>query len=562
MSTDNKKQSLIRYFLTLLILVLFTVSSGFLFLRIDLTQENKYTVSPSTSQLLNNLPDVVYVKLYLDGDLPPAYLKLQKEIRELLDEFHSIASDNIQFEIINPSEHTSEKEKFNFYKQLVKKGVLPVSISENQKEGVTQKIIFPGAMVSYRGRELPANFLQSKMGAQTEEIINASIENVEYELTNAIRKLTRISKQKVAFIEGHGEYAEIWVRDIQKAFEEYYDVSRIRLNHRLDALSGMNAIIIAGADSTFDEKDKFIIDQFAMKGGKILWLLDGVAADMDSLQKTPVMIGTAKELNLNDMLFRYGVRILPNLVLDMQSAPIPMISGMLGNQPQRSLMNWNYFPLISPAEKHPIVRNLNAIRFQFVSGMDTIPVQGVKKTVLLKTSAYTRIQQTPARISLQMLRERENPARYNQTPAIVAVLLEGVFPSVFKNRLTEPIASDSTIGYKEQSLPCKMIVVSDADVIRNQVSKANAQAFPLGYDRYSGLTFGNRDFILNCMNYLLEEEGLISLRSREIKLRVLDKNLLTKHRQSISMINLAGPILLISVTGILLTILRRRRFEK
>ena len=324
----------------------------------------------------------------------------------------------------------------------------------------------------------------------------------------------------------------------------------------------MNAIIIAGADSVFDEKDKFIIDQFAMKGGKILWLLDGVAADMDSLQKTPVMIGTAKELNLNDMLFRYGVRILPNLALDMQSAPIPMISGMLGNQPQRSLMNWNYFPLISPAEKHPIVRNLNAIRFQFVSGMDTIPVQGVKKTVLLKTSNYTKIQQTPARISLQMLRERENPARYNQTPAIVAVLLEGVFPSVFKNRLTEPIASNRTIGYKEQSAPCKMIVISDADVIRNQVSKANAQSFPLGYDRYSGLTFGNREFILNCMNYLLEEEGLISLRSREIKLRVLDKNLLSKHRQTIRMINLSGPILLISAIGILLTILRRRRFEK
>jgi len=537
-------------------------SAGFLFFRLDITQEKKYTLAPSTNTLLGELPDIVYIKLYLDGDLPASYLKLQKEIREMINEFRMVAGDNVQYEIINPSEHSNDKAKYDFYRQLAKKGVLPVSISENEQEGVSQKILFPGAILSYRGKEVPVNFLKSRMGAGTDEIVNASVETIEYELSNGIRKLTRTEKEKIAFLEGQGEFTEPWVRDITQGLGEYYQVEHVRINHKLNALAPYRALVIARPDSAFDDKDKFIIDQFIMRGGKVLWLVDGVTADMDSLQSKPVMYGISKELNLDDMLFRYGARILPNLVMDMQSAPIPMITGMLGNQPQRSLLNWNYFPLVTPREKHPIVRNLNPIRFQFASSLDTIPVSGIKKSVLLSSSEYTRIQQTPARISLEILRAKENPSQYAHSPVILAVLLEGTFPSIFKNRISAAVAEDSAIAFKESSVPGKMIVVSDGDVIRNQVSKSTGESFPLGYDRFSGMTFGNRNFLLNCMNYLLDEEGLISLRSREIKLRVLDKNRVNRNKQTLRILNLLLPIGLVCITGILLLFLRKRRYAR
>ena len=557
-----KSQNVIRLFLLLCILILANVISSFVFTRLDLTSEKRYTLSEATKNVLKKLPDVVYIKVYLSGDFPAGFKRLENSIKEMLDEMRVYAGDNLQYEFIDPSANPDKKERTDLYRQLYKKGLQPTNLQENEKENSSEKVIWPGALVTYRTNEFAMQFLNDQLGTSPEQSLNSSIEGLEFTIGNTVRKITAIDPPSIAFIEGHAEMDSRHTADIYNTLKGSYNVERKVIGGKLGALAGYNAIIIAKPDSAFDEKDKFIIDQYVMKGGKILWLIDPMAAEMDSLAENNDAIAVAKDLNLDDMLFKYGARINYDLIQDLQSVPIPMVIGYSGGKPQQKLMPWYYFPLVFPESKHPIVNNLNAIRFQFASSMDTVGNHDLKKTILLTTSKYTRVQKAPARISLEMMKKAPDPTLFNQPNKTIALLIEGSFESNFMNRIPPIIADSKDIGFKEKSVSTKMIVVSDGDIIRNDYRKSSESALPLGYDRYTGQTYGNKNFILNVVDYLCDESGLITVRSKEIKLRLLDKALVNSNKILWQIITTVLPLVLVLIFAFSKAQVRKIKFAK
>jgi ABC-2 type transport system permease protein len=362
-------------------------------------------------------------------------------------------------------------------------------------------------------------------------------------------------------LEGHGEAPDERLADITRELQTFYSVKRVRIDGRLGSLDDYDAIVVAAPDSDFSEKDKFVLDQFIMKGGRALWLIDGMQVTMDSLQFSDETIALANDINLSDMLFRYGVRINNDLVLDLQAAPIPVVTGRIGNRPSQSLLPWYYFPVVVPRSKHPIVNNLNAVKFDFVSSIDAVGSSQVVKTPLLSTSMYSRIFLAPARVSLEIMRDEPDERLFSSPPKTVAMLLEGTFTSNFKNRIPPQIAGDSTIGFRAESAVNRMIVVSDGDVIQNGFRKSNSGIIPLGLDRYTGQLYGNKSFIMNCIDYLCDDSGLITLRSKEFKLRLLDKTRLAEELTWWKVVNTAGPVLLIVLFGIVKTWRRKRKYS-
>jgi len=560
----NRKRSLIRLFAGIAILIVINLAGTLGFFRLDLTQEKRYTLSDNTIDLLRKVDDIVYFRIYLDGELPASYTKLRNSIRETLDEFRAYNKANIQYEFIDPTEGKDKKTLNDYYNELVEKGLQPAVDRQQNSSSSEQRIIWPCALVSYKTRETPVNFIQSGQQTDKEVLINESLESLEFNLIDAVRRLFVRQKPNIAFIEGHGESSAMMTEDITRSLTDYYNVQRIKINQQLKSLDKFKTIIIAGPDSVFDEKDKFIIDQFIMDGGRVLWLVDGTATNMDSLQSSSETVAIANEINLEDMLFKYGVRINNNLLLDLNSCPIPVKTGQIGDQPQFEYFNWYYFPSVSNTDGHPIVKNLNAIRFEFVSGIDTVGTGGVKKTVLLTTSEYSRIVNTPAVISLRMLTETPGKEFFNKPKIPVAVLLEGNFNSVFTNRIPPEIAEDKEIGFDETGKPSKMIVISDGDIINNQFVYRNGQYFtyPLGYDRFTGINYGNKDFLLNCMNYLTDESNLLDIRSRELKIRLLDKTMIASNQAYIQWSNVLGPVLIIVAIGLILMIFRKIKLRK
>lgn len=562
---ENIKSNLRARNITWLVLIVAIIAlvnfiSSFIFTRFDLTSDKRYTLSQASKKLLGNLEDVIYVKVYLSGDFPPAFKKLENASREMLDEMRIYAKDNLQYEFIDPSAIEDPKQRNELYQQLARKGIIPTNLREKNKESKSEKIIFPGAIMNYRSNEQAVQLLKDQIGAIPEQMLNNSIQNLEFEFSNSFKKITSVSRPKIAMIDGHGELSRNYVEDIVSSLKNAYTVERVKINSELDALNGFKTIIVAKPDTAFDEKDKFIIDQFIMNGGNVLWLIDPMFADMDSLSKTDVILAIANELNLGDMLFRYGARINYDLVQDLVAAPIPVVTGNIGNKPQQSFLPWYYFPLVIPSSTHPVVNNLNAVRFQFASSIDTTGANEVKKTVLLHSSKYSKTYNAPVRISLELMRKEPDVSLYNEPDRMLAVLFEGKFQSVFKNRIPPAIAENPDIGFKEESTPAKMIVVSDGDIIRNDYRKSSQMALPLGYDRYTGETYGNKNFLLNAIDYLSDDSGLITIRSKELKLRILDKALLAEKQSTWQMIVTAGPILIILLFGIIKSFLRKRKF--
>lgn len=555
-----KVRYLSRFALFTAILVLFNVVGSVFFTRIDLTSEKRFTLSETTKELVRDLEDVVFIRVYLEGDFPPGFRKLQSSTREMLDELRIYSQGNIEYEFIDPSENPDPKERNKLYQQLASKGIQPTNLREQDQGSESQMIIFPGAIVTYRSNEVPLMLLQDQAGASTEVMLNNSIQSLEYGFANIIRKITSVIPQRILFVEGHGELGENEVADIMRELGSFYLVERKRLDGKLKALDGYNAIVVAAPDSAFSDKDKFIIDQFIMKGGKALWLVDGASASMDSLQSSDFTIAMPHDVQIGDMLFRYGVRINSDLVLDLQSAPIPVVTGYIGNRPQQSLLPWYYFPVVIPDSDHPVVNNLPGIRFRFASSMDTVGAQGVVKTPLLSSSKYSRTSITPARVDLEIMQKEPDPDQFRESDLMFAVLLEGVFTSSFKNRIVDQIASSQEIGFRESSDTTAMIVISDGSVIQNDVRKSTGGIIPLGLDRYTGQVFGNKNFILNCIDYLCDDSGLMAVRSKEFKLRILDATRVSEEKFRWQLINLVVPLVLILLLAVLKFYLRRKRY--
>ena len=560
MKNKNKFNSFLQLFSAIIIVVLINVIGSYVFHRFDLTAEKRYSLSAATKKLLKELDDVVYFKVYLEGEFPAGFKRLRSETKEMLDEFRAYAGDNIQYTFINPSQNEDVNKNTEVYEQLYKAGLLPTSLQVKTENGEQNQIIFPGALVTYHEKTFPLQLLKAQVALGEEEVLNGSIENLEFEFASTILKLTTKVKDKIAIVEGHGELNAKNLEDITKALEEYYVVERVRLNNQLFSLRGFKAAIIAKPDSSFDEKDKYILDQFVMKGGRTLWLIDPVMASMDSLTKNNVTLGLANPINLEDIIFKYGVRMNTNLVLDVQSAPIPVLAGYQGNQPQYKYYPWVYFPVAFPFCDHPIVKNLNAVKFEFASGIDTLNNREIKKTILLASSQYSRSVNTPARIDLSILKKDPNPKEYYRKNIPLAVLLEGEFESVFKNRIAPAVSTSEEMAFKAQGVKTAMIIVSDGDVIKNQVQSSTGKVYPLGYDRYTQQQFGNKTFILNCMNYLLDDSGLITVRTRDIQIRLLNKTIISEQKLKWQLICILSPIIIIMLYGLFSGWLRKKRY--
>jgi len=556
-----RQNSILQLSLGAVVIILLNVIASFVFTRLDLTSEKRFTLSPATKEMLKGLHDVVYVKVYLEGDFPAGFKRLRNSTRETLDEFRVYAGENLQYEFIDPSASKDVKERNKLYQQIASLGIQPTNLEVREKGGSSEKIIFPGAVLYYRNKPVAAQLLKDQAGASPEEMLNNSIQGMEYELANAIRKVTRLEKPVMRFLIGHSEAEQVKIVDIAHTLGENYDVDTTSVSGQLKALDNCKLIVIANPRLRFGEKDKFVLDQFVMKGGKILWLIDMMDATMDSLVTSNVTVSLPRDLNLDDMLFKYGVRVNPNLVLDIQSAPIPIVTSYVGNQPQQRLIPWYYFPLVFPSGDHPIVRNLDAIRCEFVSSIDTVEAPGVKKTVLLSTSALSRIAVSPARVSLAILEQEPDKKQFNKGPQSIAVLLEGTFSSPFTNRVPSEIASSPEIKFKEKSVPTKMIVISDGDMIENKIGKSSGAIYPLGYDKYTDRIYGNKSFLLNCIDYLIDDSDLISARTKQVKLRLLDKTKLAAHKDQIGYLNVSLPIVLVIIAGVVKYYIRRKKYQ-
>lgn len=542
------------------VVVIANVLGEFAFFRIDLTEDKRFTLGEPTKKLLNELDETVYVSCYLGGDLPSGFNQLKQSVDEMLNEFRVQSNGRIEFEFIDPYEIASGKERSDLFLQLQNRGLKSFELEDLRDDEVVRKIVWPAAFVRIGEAEAPVSFLKDQMGMAPGIVLHNSMMGVEYELGNAIASLKIGAKPKVAFVTGHGELPEEKVADISQELSRKYEVSRLDLTrYKVGKLEQYDAIIIAKPDTFFSEVDKYQIDQYIMKGGKVLWFIESLVATMDSLKGSPYTTTLDYNLNIRDILFKYGVRVNLDLVQDYNSHQIPVFAGGSGNN--NNMRRWPYFPLVTPTIDHPVVKNLGLVWFQFANGIDTVPSPGIKKTVLLQSSGNSRIVHHPHRISLQLAGMNLSPALFDRGEQNLAVLLEGKFTSFYKNRLTPETLKNPDYGdFTESGDQGKVIVVSDGDVLANGVNSANGQQYALGYDRFTGQSFANKAFVMNCMDYLLDESGLFELRSKDYKLRLLQQGKVKDEQVLWQGINLVLPVLLLVLAGLVYNFLRRRKY--
>lgn len=524
--------------------------------RIDLTEEGRYSIKQPTKEILKDLDDVVYVEVYLDGQLNAGFKRLKKSIEETLEEFRVYGGSNIQYTFNDPTVAMSQNAKNEFMQGLIQKGIQPTNIIDNRNGQRVERLVFPGAVISYGGVEKGVMLLKGNQSLSAEQKLNQSIENIEYELASTIHQLSSVERQSVGLVAGHGTLSEIELAGLSNSLRDKYLVKSVSLNQEVQA----NAIIIAKPTKPFSENEKYNLDQYIMQGGNVLFLLDKLQANMDSAvnehnYSLPV------ELNLDDQLFKYGARINNNLVQDNSSGVYPIVVGNMGDQPQVRLMPWPYFPLINRFGDHPITKNLNAIVGRFVSTVDTVAVPNVKKTPLLFTSDYSRSVNAPVKVSIQDLRKNLTPDMLNQQRIPVAWLLEGKFPSLYKNRF-KPEGVNTKDFIEDSDTQASILVVGDGDMVKNDINPKNGQPQALGFDPFLSETFANEEFIMNALAHMMDKDGLILARNKEIKIRPLDTVKVENERLKWQLINLVSPVIILLVFGVIRYYLRKRKYTK
>lgn len=539
--------------------------SVFFFFRIDLTSEKRYSISQPTKTLLKKANAPLKVSIYLEGDLNPGFTRLKNSAKNLLDEMSVYAAEGIDMEFINPSTAATQAEREQKYLELEAEGMTPTAIYERDKEGKSiQKIVFPWVKMTYGNKTVVVNLLKNIRGLQGEENLNISIENLEFEITDGIRRLINSQVSKIAFIEGHGELNEAETYDISKVLSRYFQIDRGTLATDATILAEYKAIIIAKPTQPFSESDKYIIDQYIMNGGKVLWLMDGVRVSMENLSTTGISPAIALDLNLDDLLFKYGIRIQPVLLQDVQCASVPVNIAPEGAQPQFEPTPWFFAPLLLTSSQHPISKNITEVRSEFVSTIEVVGENNnTKASLLLATSDNTHVFSTPATIDLSETHDTKDKNYFNMSYMPVSVLVEGEFESNFANRM-RPKEITNAFPLLKKSLKTRQIFVADGDIIRNETNgiASDSTTLPLGFDRYMNQQFGNRDFIANAVLYLTDDEGWIDLRSRSLKLRLLNKQLVNNERLTIQLVSILTPLLLLAIFGVLYNILRKRKYTK
>lgn len=523
--------------------------------RLDLTEERRYSISEATQRQLESLEDVVYVEVYLEGQLPSGFKRLQKSIREILEQFAYYADGQVQFTFVDPDLARTDRSKNEYYRYLAEKGIQPTNLSYEGEGGKTEKLIFPGAIVSYFGEEQGVMLLKGNRGATPEETLNQSIENLEYELISAIKKLSNDDRKRVGLVKGHGELDSLQMAGFTSLLVDKYDLYQVNLPVRTAPLEDYDLIILSKPTTAFTEKEKYLLDQYVMNGGRMMMFLDALSVNMDSASGEGTF-AFPYNTNLNDLLFRYGVRINANYIQDINCGFFPVVAGNMGDQAQIRMLPWPYFPLINAYGDHQIVRNLDASIMKFASTIDTVKAEGITKTPLMLTSPYTRVLSSPVNVKFNDLRKELNPDLYNKGPQPVAYLLEGEFTSLYRNRIL-PAGTDPA-DFKERGAFTRLLVVSDGDYIRNEFDKDQPQ--DLGYDPLQKVNYANKDFVSNALEYLLDDDGIITTRLKEIKIRPLDKVKVDNERAYWQTINMLLPLAVLVLFGIGRSVLRKRKY--
>jgi len=510
---------------------------------------------------MGKIDEPLQVTVYLDGELNSGFQRLKKSTVELLDELNVYSGKTFEVKYINPSIAESGEEREKKFAELATAGFTPTAVYEHDKEGkAIQKIIFPWIEIAYKGRKAKVCLLKNIRGNAGEENLNISIENLEFEITDAIRRLVNAQVSKIAFIEGHGELSEPETYDISKSLSRYFQIDRGTIANDASILNNYKAIIIAGPTKPFSESDKFIIDQYIMNGGKVLWLIDGVKISRQNLSLSGLSPAMELDLNLNDILFRYGIRINPVILQDVQCTTVPVNVAPGNATPQFEPNPWYFAPLLLTSPEHPVSRNITEVRSEFCSGIDLVgESKQANYQLLLATSDNTHVIGTPTTIDLGQKIKANDKAYFNQAYIPVAIAMEGSFESDFANRMI-PKGLVNTMPIRKQSAQTRQIVIANSEIIRNEVQLKDSTTIPLGFDRYMNQQFGNKDFIQNAVLYLTDNDGWMELRNRTLKLRLLNKKLTSENQLTWQLVNVLIPISLLLIFGVVYQVVRKRKY--
>jgi len=554
----------INFILVIAALFILNVAGQYVFHRFDFTADKRFTLSDKTKSLLVNNQKPVIITVFLDGELPPAFKRLQAAVNDILSDYKAYAKSEVKIVFVDPIAGLNQADQDTVINNLYEMGIEATNLSVKTEAGLTQKLVFPMAMIESDGKQLPVKLFQNlDTRGSYEDNINRSIENLEYIFTSSLKKVITGTNPRIGFSESNGELSDLQLADAIHALSDSYLVGRIDLNSIDKAgLDKLKMLVIAKPKKAFTETEKYKINYFVMNGGRVLWSIDQVSAELDSLRGRSGQMAINNNLNLDDMLFMYGARINYNIIADpANSAEIPVSTGVVGGQNQMQLVPWIYYPVLLPDTVQSVVKKLDGIKSEFPSTVDTIGVRGVKKSYILSTSAYNKVYNVPKLFSLQMVGEQLDPRSFQSKPQHVGLLLEGNFPSVFAGR---PLPANITQPYTLESTgkAAKMIVIGDGDIFKNQVSEQNGAPYPLGFDRYSQRTFGNKALLLNIVDYFTDDDNLITLRNKEVKIRLLDKAKIKLEKTKWQFINVVAPLLLLIFFAIFQHYYRKYKYAK
>lgn len=543
----------------LVLLIVINFLSGLLYARFDLTEDQRYTLSEPAIASVDGFENPVIVDILLSGDLPAEFVKLQTETKQILEEFVS-KNNNIKFNFVDPLEGAEQPEAV--IGELQKLGLTPANVTIEENGKISQEMVFPWAMLNYNNKTVKVALLKNKLGSTTEDRVTNSIQHLEYAFADAFSKLGLTQKKRIAVLKGNGELDDIYLADYLSTIREYYNIGAITLDSvasnpqsTLAELQKFDLALIAKPTEAFTDAEKYVLDQYIIGGGKSMWLIDQVSMEMDSLFKGEgKALSFPKDLNLKDFFFRYGVRINPNLVKDIYCTQIVLASGE-GNNSQYQPLPWQYNPMVFSRNNHPINNNLEALRFQFTNSIDVLE-NDYKKTILYYSSPLSTIVGAPNMVSLDNIGQSPNKEEYNKGNQPLAVLIEGEFSSSFKNRV-KPINLKNT---KEQGGANKMVVIADGDIASNQIK--NGRPLELGYDKWTNNFYGNKEFMINSVNYLLDDTGLINIRSKKVSIPFLDSEKIVEQKTKWQLLNIGLPIALTLLFGLFFNFYRKRKYAK
>ncbi|MFM2394888.1 MAG: hypothetical protein RLZZ546_2871 [Bacteroidota bacterium] len=565
MSKFNFQNKWTNFLLLCGIVLIINFLSSYFNTYIDLTADKRFTLTKASKDLVKDL-DVVYIKVLLDGDFPAGFKRLQNATRELLTQFKS-ENRKIQFEFENPVSGTSE-EIIKTRDELAKEGIVPTALKYNDGTQLVQKAIYPYAIINIGNRSAIVNLLEEQtMGSDEEVVLNNSISLLEYKFCHALQKMLLKERQNILFTDGNGEINEKFTFRLQRDLGKFYKTGRLILDSVVQIDTSVNLLIVAAPQKPLSLQSQFKIDQFIMRGGKVLWIIEKLATSLDSIAKYQFYVPRDIMTGTDDMLFKYGVRVQPNLIMDLQCTNIPQVVGMSGDKPQTVMFPWPYHLSLSSKDNHIINKNIDKVNMFFPSSIDTVGKNSeIKKTVLLSSSGYSKLQFNPVRLNFEILKSEPDPSKFNNGDKAVAVLVEGNFESFFKNRVPEDFRQalqKLKTPFIEKSKKTKQIVISDIDFMQNLVNSRTNETEEIGFNKWEIKYYkGNKDFILNSIEYLLDEDGVLESRSKEIKLRLLDKIKVKKERKKWQLINLLLPLLFVALIGIAYHYIRRKRYGK